>query len=533
MSIATSPIPQNPAEFQAYAEALQAVLAAQENEIAARNEELYNKTLHIEKLKMQIAALRRARFGRSSEKLNQLELLLEDMEFDLSGSLAGKDEEDSPQDPDEKNPQSRKRGKPVRKPLPSHLPRERVEHAGAAVCKECGGTSMTQIGVDEREVLEYVPSHFKVIVHARPKMGCRCCEKITQPPMPSLPIERGIPGPGLLAHILVSKYCDHLPLYRQNVIYARQGVEIDTTTMVGWVVRMAFLLRPLAETIAAYTRAGETAHADDTVLPVLAPGAGQTKTGRLWVLARDERPFGSHAPPAVYFQYAPDRKGGRADELLKGFKGFLHADAYGGFSHLYKVDPVTKTAPVIEVACWAHARRYIYEEWIANKLPAAKELLDIITKMFNVEDTVKGQLPDVRLKARQELSVLLLDALKLRMDDILGKISTKSTFAEAIRYSTNRWAALARYTTDGRLEICNNIVERTLRTCALGRRNWLFAGSDVGGDSAAVMYTLIGTAKLCGLNPEAYLREVISRIADHPMKQIGQLLPWNIGLQKI
>lgn len=511
MSLATAPIPENLAELQAFVTALQ--------------DELYAKTLHNEKLKMQLAVLRRARFGRSSEKLDgaiaQIEMQLEEGETEA----AVRQETRSPEA--KTAPARDKKAQPVRKPLPEHLPREKVEHQAACVCPSCGGTNLTQIGVDERELLEYVPSHFKVVKHMRPKMSCRACETITQPPMPSLPIERGLPGPGLLAHVLVSKFCDHLPLYRQSEIYARDGVDIDRSTMAEWVGKMTFLLEPLAEEIGRHVRAGEALHADDTPVPVLDPGRGKTKTGRLWVAVRDERPWGSDIPPAVFYRYSPDRKGAQAAALLKGCHGFLHADAYAGFNPLYEIDPKTGAPPLTEVACWAHARRKIYEVHDATGSPAAKELLERIGKLFAIEETIRGKLPGERLKVRQEQAVPLLESLKIQMESVLGKISGKSTFAGAIRYSLSRWPAFTRYTTDGRLDICNNAAERAIRPLALGRKNWLFAGSDAGGERAAVIYTLIETAKLNGLDPEAYLRDVISRIADHPMKKIAELLPWN------
>jgi len=522
MSIATKSIPENPADFHAFATALQA-------ELAARDHELYAKTLHIEKLKMQLATLRRAQFGRSSEKLDdaiaQIELQLEEDEIES----AERQEEARP--PESKTAPARAKLKPVRKPIPAHLPRERVEHKAACKCPNCGGTNLTQVGVDEREVLEYVPSHFKAVVHVRPKMSCRACETITQPPMPSMPIERGLPGPSLLARVLVAKYCDHLPLYRQSKIYARDGVDIDCSTLGDWVGKMSSLLKPLAEEIARYVRAGESLCADDTTVPVLDPGRGRTKTGHLWVALRDEKTWGSDAPPAVLYHYSPDRKGIRAEELLKGCKGFLHADAYSGFNGLYKDDPKTGTAPLAQVLCWAHARRKIYEVHAATASPAAKELLERIGELFAIEDTIRGKTPDARLKARQEHAVPILKNLKLRMDEILGKVSGKGVLAEALRYSVSRWPAFTRYATDGRLDISNNAAERAIRPLAIGRKNWMFAGADTGGERAAVMFTLIETAKLSDLDPEAYLRDIISRIADHPMKKISELLPWNIQTQ--
>jgi transposase len=517
MSLSHSILPSDPDELRVFAATLQA--------------ELYAKTLHIEKLKSQLAALRRARFGRSSEKLDreveQLELLIGEIEEGSAGEAESKQAAESfapTQTP------RRERSIPVRKPLPAHLPRERVDHESSCACPACGGTVLSVIGSDEREVLEYVPSHFKVIVHVRPKLSCRACETITQPPMPGLPIERGLPGPGLLAHVLVAKYCDHLPLYRQSAIYARDGIEIDRSTMADWVGRMTFLLNPLAAAIARHVRAGDTIHADDTPVPVLDPGRGKTKTGRLWVAVRDERPWSSGVPPAAFYRYAPDRKAEQAQALLKDCRGYLHADAYGGFKHLYEPHPITGQAKLIEVACWAHARRKIYEVHAQTASPAAQLLLNRIAELFALEADIRGRTPEQRLAVRAEWAAPLLARIKTDFESTLAQVSGKSALAMALRYALSRWDALCRYTTDGRLDICNNAAERAIRPLAIGRKNWLFAGSDAGGERAATIYTLVETARMNGVDPEAYLRAVIACIADHPMKRIDELLPWNITL---
>ena len=526
MSLLRSVLPSDPDELRAFAAALQAEYTSVKS---ALETEIYAKTLHIEKLKSQLAALRRARFGRSSEKLDreieQLELLIGDLE-EVQAETAERMQ--SPQTAG--SAQCRDRMQPVRKALPDHLPREIVSHDPACACPSCGGTNLTVIGTDTREVLEYVPSQFKVIVHERPKVSCRDCEAITQPPMPSLPIERGVPGPGLLAHVLVSKYCDHLPLHRQSAIYAREGVAIERSTMADWVGRMAFLLEPLAEAVGKHVRAGHSIHADDTPVPVLEPGRGKTKTGRLWVAVRDERPWDSGVPPAAFYRYAPDRKAEQAQALLKDCRGYLHADAYGGFKQLYEPHPITGEAKLTEVACWAHARRKIYEVHAATSSPAAKTLLDQIAALFAIEAGIRGSNPDQRLAIRREQAVPLLAQLKIDFESTLAQVSGKSALAQALRYALSRWEALTRYTTDGRLDICNNAAERAIRPLAIGRKNWLFAGSDLGGERAATIYTLTETAKLNGIDPEAYLRTIIARIADHKINRIGELLPWNIVL---
>jgi len=499
-------------------------------ELKARDAELYAKTLHIEKLKMQLALLKRARFGQSSEKLDhkieQLELLIGDLEE----GEAETSERVEVIKPLSSSAPTRERSRAVRLPLPEHLPRERVEHEAACVCRSCGGTNLTLIGTDEREVLEYVPAHFKAVVHCRPKMSCRDCQAIEQPPMAALPIERGRPGPALVAHVLAAKYCDHLPLYRQSEIYTRAGVHIERSTLSDWVGRMAFHLCPTNEAIARHVRAGPTLHADDTPVPVLSPGLGKTKTGRLWVAVRDERPWGSTAPPAVFYRYSPDRMAEQAEALLADCRGFLHADAYSGFNNLYRPDPLTGDARLVEVACWAHARRKIYDEHHVTKSPAAKELLERIGELFAIEEQIHGRPPGERKAVRVEHAVPLLLQIKARFEQTLDMVSQKSSLAVAIRYSLSRWDALMRYTTDGRLDICNNAAERAIRPLALGRKNWLFAGSDSGGERAATIYTIIQTARLNGVDPESYLRHVISRLDNHPAKRIDELLPWNVKL---
>lgn len=514
MTLTPAALPSDPAELRAFA----ALLLA----------ELYAKTLHIEKLKAQLAALRRARFGRSSEKLDrdigQLELLLGELE-EGEAEAAARTVNAGGEKPARNGTSTT--AAVGRRPLPEHLPREDLVHEPAAVCPACGSTELRRIGGDRREVLEYVPAHFKVVVHVRPKLSCRVCERITQAPMPSLPIERGRPGPGLIAHVLVSKYCDHLPLYRQSAIYQRAGLDLDRSTMADWVGGCAALLEPLAQAIARHVRAGAALHADDTPVPVLDPGRGRTKTGRLWVLVRDERPWGSRAPPAALYRYSADRKGEHALALLGACRGFLHADAYAGFKELYAADRKTGRPPLTEVACWAHARRGLYEVAVATGSAIAKEALERIAALFAIEAGIHGLQPSERLAVRRQEAVSQLTELKAFLDRALARISRKSTLAQAVRYVLSHWQALLRYTADGRLEMTNNAAERAIRPLALGRKNWLFAGADSGGDRAALMYTIIHTARLNRLDPEAYLRHVIGRIADHPINRIEELLPWN------
>jgi transposase len=427
-------LPTDPEELRAFALALQA--------------ELYAKTLTIEKLKAQLAVLRRARFGRSSEKLDhdieQLELLigeLEESEAESQARTAAVTR--SPRTP----PTAPAKG---RQPLPDHLPREVVRHEAPCACPQCGGTVFSRLGEDEREVLEYVPSHFKVIRHVRPKLSCRACETIVQAPMPSLPIERGRPGPRLLAHVAVAKYADHLPLYRQSEIYARSGLDLDRSTLADWVGQMNFLLGPLAVAIGRHARAGPVVHADDTPVPVLDPGRGRTKTGRLWTLVRDERPWGGPAPPAAFYLYSPDRKGEHAEALLGACRGHLHADGYAGFNTLYAPDPKTQIPRLTEVACWAHARRKVYEVHVATGSAAAQLILERMSALFEIEADIRGRSPEARLEARRGRSVPLLADLAALMDRTLARISGKSSLAQAIRYARSRWEALSRFAADGR-----------------------------------------------------------------------------------
>ncbi len=325
----------------------------------------------------------------------------------------------------------------------------------------------------------------------------------------------------MLAHVLVAKYCDHLPLYRQAEIYARDGIDLDRSTLADWVGQTASLMRPLVEAVGAHVMAAERVHADDTTVPVLDPGRGKTKTGRLWCYVRDDRPFGSQAPPAVLYCYSPDRKGEHPRTHLAPFRGILQADGYAGYAGLYD-------RGVTEAACWAHARRKFFDVHADTQSPLAQEALQRIAALYAVEATIRGQPPDVRLHARLQQSAPLFAGLKHWMEDKLGRISGKSGLAGAIRYTLNRWDALTLVLRDGRACIDNNAAERSMRPMTLGRKNWLFAGSDAGGERAAAIYSLAETAKLNALDPEDYLRQVLERIAEHPVKRVHELLPWNL-----
>ena len=489
--------------------------------LLATHEQLLSRDHEIEHLKLLIAKLRRMQFGRKSEKverqIEQLELQLEDLEANRAESVP----------PTEKQPATSNTippaSKPSRRALPDHLPRETRTHEPAEqACPECGGT-LKKLGEDVSEILEYVPASFKVIRHVRPKLCCTGCDVIVQAAAPSRPIERGVAGPGLLAHILTAKYCDHLPLYRQSGMYAREGVDLDDSTLADWVGASSRLLQPLVEVLRRYVMDCDKLHADDTPVPVLAPGNGKTKTGRLWTYVRDDRPAGNLAAPAVWFAYSPDRKGEHPQQHLCKFTGILQADGYAGFNQIYE------SGRVQEAACWAHVRRKFYDLKEAHKSPIATEAVERIAPLYGIEEEIRGRSPDERREVRNARSRPLLAAIHEWLEASMAKLSKKSDTSAAIRYALARWDALVRFCDDGRIEIDNNSAERALRAVAIGRKNYLFAGSDRGGDRAATFYSLIGTAKLNGLDPEAYLRQVLTRIADHPISRIEELLPWNIA----
>jgi transposase len=486
--------------------------------ILCQHEQLLSHHNEIEHLKLLIAKLRRMQFGRKSEKLErqieQLELKLEELAsakaVAASDSVVGFVAQ-----------ASSLVTKPARQPLPEHLPREVKTYAPPEQVCTCGGR-LRPLGEDVSELLEWVPGSFKVLRYVRPKLSCASCERIVQAPAPSRPIERGLAGPGLLAHVLVAKYCDHQPLYRQAEMYAREGVELERSTLADWVGGCSRLLEPLVKALQRHVMSAGKLHADDTPVPVLAPGNGKTKIGRLWTYVRDDRPAGDSTPSAVWFAYSPDRRGEHPRQHLRSFSGTLQADAYAGFHHLYEGGQIQ------EAACWAHVRRKFYELQVAHASPLATEALKRIAELYAIEGDIRGQPPEQRLQARTTRARPLLDSLHQWLQATLAMVSKKSEIAAAIRYALGRWRALLRYSEDGHIELDNNAAERALRAVALGRKNYLFAGSDSGGERAAAIYSLIGTAKLNGLDPEAYLREVLQRIADHPINRIEQLLPWNV-----
>lgn len=397
-------------------------------------------------------------------------------------------------------------------------------------CPSCGCENFRKISDDISETLEYVPSSFKVIRHIRPRCACTQCEKIVQSYAPSKAIDKGKAGAGLLAHILIQKYCNHLPLYRQSQIYEREGVEISRTTMASWAGQSAKLLEPIAKAIQQFVFASTQIHGDDTPVRVLAPGIGKTKIGRIWAYVSDGRPHSDPSPVAVCYFYSPDRKGTRPLEHLKDFTGVLHADAYAGYDQLYLNDEKS-AAKIEEAACWAHVRRKFYEVTIANdKANIAISILESIGEIYRIEAEIRGLEADKRLEQRQKKSKILVEKLFAAFKKVYDQLPKKSSTAKAISYALNNQKALMKFLDNGKIEIDNNAAERAMRSIALGRKNWLFAGSDNGGHTAAIIYSIIETAKLNNINPWKYLQKVLATIQDYKANKITDLLPWNITL---
>ncbi|MHA6721319.1 IS66 family transposase [Sphingomonas sp. RS6] len=504
-----SEAPVSSADATARIAALEALLARANAALAARD-------LLIDSLRGQIARLRRMQFGASSEKLGreieQLELALEELEAERDAA------------PIEERPsEATARPAPVRS-LPAHLPREEVVHepaSGACTCPDCGG-ALRRLGMDAHEMLDVVPVRWRVVRNVRPKYSCRVCEKIVQAPAPASAVARGKASFATLTHVVVSKFEHHLPLYRQAEMMAAQGLDIDRSTLAGWAGQAAALLDPVVARIRDAVLKADKIHADDTPVPVLDPGRGKTATGRLWVYAADDQASGSTAPRATWYRFTPDRTAAHPLAHLAGFRGFLQADAYAGYDGLYR-------GGATEVACWAHFRRKIFDLHERTSTPLTTDILERIGALYAVEAEVRGQPPDIRHRARQERSKPLVDALREVLDTALRRMSPKSDMAKAIAYGTERWPALSRFLDDGRLEIDNNIAERALRGVAIGRRNWLFAGSRMGGERAAALYTVKQTCKANGIDPQAYIADVIAKIADDdwPASRWDELLPWN------
>ena len=473
----------------------------------------------VERLKAIIDALQRHRFGRRSEQLDpdQFELALEEVETALAEAEHARDKASrAPAD----RPRKANRGS-----LPANL--ERIEQIvdveevdGIRACPCCGG-ALHQIGEDVAERLDVVPTTFRVLVTRRPRYGCRSCEgAVVQAPAPARIVEGGIPTEALIAQVLVAKYADHLPLYRQAQIYARQGVQLDRSTLADWVGRAAWYLRPLRDHILDRLRRSQRLFADETTAPVLDPGRGRTKTGQLWAYARDDRPWGGDDPPMVAYVYAADRKGERAEAHLGDFAGLLQVDGYGGYAALAR-----RRQQISLAFCWAHVRRKFYE--LADTSPVATEVLRRVALLYAIEDEVRGLSAEQRRAARHDRSRVIVDDLRQYLDARNRQVSAKSKLGEAIRYAITRWDGLSCFLDDGRVDLDSNTVERSIRPLALNRKNALFAGSDEGGDNWAVIATLIENCKLSGINPHTWLTDTLARLANgHPANAVGELMPW-------
>ena len=524
-------------------EQLRAALAAAEGRAAAAEADLAQaravvstSEAMIAGLKLEIALLRRDKYGRSAERtarlIDQLELQLEELVVN-----AAEDKARAEQAAEQTTQVAGfERRKPVKKPFPDHLPRERVVVEPPTACTCCGSGRIVKMGEDITETLEVIPRQWKVIQTVREKFTCRACEKISQPPAPFHPTPRGWAGPSLLAMILFEKFGQHQPLNRQAERYAREGVELSLSTLADQVGAVTGLLEPLQALIEAHVLAAERLHGDDTTVPLLARGG--TKTARLWTYVRDDRPFSGTAPPAVVFKFSRDRAGEHPLGHLKGWQGILQADAYAGYNQLYQGD--RKPGPVLPALCWSHARRKFFEladvEGNIRKgkspediSPIAFEAVKRIDRLFGIEREISGLDAAARVEARQRLSAPLVGDLEAWLRSERARLSKHAKVAKAIDYllSSAHWPGFTRFLQDGRVCLSNNCAERSLRGVALGRKSWLFAGSERGGQRAAAMYTLIGSAKLNGIDPQAWLADVIARIADLPVSRLPELLPWN------
>jgi transposase len=524
--------------------ALQAALIAQreraagvEAELAVAKAKASEDQALIAHQRLQIAKLTRELYGQRSERrvqlIDQIELTLEELE-----SSASEDEVAAEQAVAKTTKVAAfTRKRPARQPFPEHLPRERVVEPKPTVCLCCGSPRLRKLGEDITETLEVVPRQWKVIQHVREKFTCRDCEKISQAPAPFHVLARGWAGPSLLAMILFEKFGQHQPLNRQAERYAREGVPLSLSTLADQVGGCCAVLAPLLRRIERHVFAAERLHSDDTTVPVLAKG--KTDTGRCWVYVRDDRPFGGPAPPAAMFYYSHDRGGDHPRAHLDGYAGIFQADAFSGYAKLYEAN--RKPGPLIEAACWVHARRpfFVMADVAADARrkaqgqttsaisPLALEAVRRIDALFDIERSINGQSAERRRAVRQELSEPLVADLERWLREQRPKLSRGNDLAKAMDYMLKRWPAFTRFLDDGRICLSNNAAERALRGIALGRKSWLFAGSDRGGQRAAAMYSLIVTAKLNDVDPQAWLADVLARIAEHPAHRIDQLLPWN------
>jgi transposase len=520
------------------AEALKRLVLAREADLARAQADLVRSRAReasaeavIAHLRLAIEKMRRELYGQRSERgvrlLDQMELQLEELE-----AAASEDEFAAQRSAAGTTVQSFARRRPFRKPFPDHLPRERILVPGPSACACCGSTRLAKLGEDVTETLEVVPLQWKVLQYVREKFTCRACEGISQAPAPFHVLPRGFAGPSLLAMVLFEKYGQHQPLNRQAERYAREGVDLSLSTLADQVGGCATLLRPLYELIRAHVLAAERLHGDDTTVPVLAKG--KTITGRAWVYVRDDRPFGGPDPPAAVFYYSRDRSAAHPEHHLSGYAGILQADAYAGFNRLYAPD--RRPGPLIAAACWAHARRkfFVLADIAAKargRLPVIAPLaLEAVRRMdavFAIEREINGLTTGERLSVRQERSAPLVRDLEDWMRSERARLSRHAEVAKAMDYMLKRWSAFTRFLADGRICLSNNAAERALRGIALGRKAWLFAGSDRGGERAAIMYTLIQTARLNDVDPQAWLADVLARVNGHSIRDLDRLLPWH------
>jgi transposase len=500
-------LPEDPAELRAVSELLMA--------------EVQSQAYQIEKLKAELHGHRKARFGSKSETLDQLALdLSDDQEIEAAADAQHTEHDAGDEDDTATAKPPRPKRKHNRAPLPDHLDRQDEVLSAGNACNDCGG-SLRQIGEDVTEELEYIPGRFVVRRIIRPRMACICCESFSQAPLPSRPLERGRPGPGLLAHVLVGKYCDHLPLDRQSKIFARDNVHLPRSTLTDWVGRSTALLEPLADHIGKLVRAGPALFADDTLVKLQTKmKPKKTQTARLWSYVRNEGPWCGAAPPCAWYQFSVDRKGEHPVNHLSGYTGTVHADGFAGFNGLFGEDKAD------EQACMVHVRRKFFDEAERTGAAIAKDAVKRIGKLYDVEKEARGKSPEERVALRQEKAKPIFDDLETWLQTQLPKLSGKTKLAEAIRYALNRMPKARPYLSDGRLELDNNICERSIRPIALGRKNYLFMGSVGGGKAAAIAYTLIETAKMNGVDPEAWLTWALERLPDHKINRLDELMPW-------
>ena len=504
MKTSTQSLPNDPETLQKMLVQMQAKLDTQDTLIAT--------------LRHQLAVLKRGQFGRSSEQvgkqIHQLELQLEELE--TTASEAPVIDMGEPVD----------KAKPRRRiKLPEHLPREEKLVVPPTSCPDCDG-ELQHIGDDISEVLDVVPASYRVIKVVRPKFSCACCQNLVQGEAPQRVIPKGLPSAAVVSQVIVDKYLDHQPLYRQSDKMAREHVDVERSTLAGWVGHVSPALTRLADAIGKHVKQAHHIHGDDTTAPTLSPGKGRTQTGRYWTYVRDGRPWGEEASPAVWLQYSEDRKSIHPTAHLNGFTGSMQADAYAGYNDVYRKQ-------VTFVGCWAHVRRKFFEITESGPAPLAQYAVDVIQSLYAIEKTIKGKPPDIRQQVREDKVLPILNAFYDWLQATLRTLSKGSAMSKAVNYAIKQWEGLNAYVHDGKAAIDNNSAERSLRPIALGRKNYLFAGSVAGGQRAAALYSILNTAKLNGINPSEYLTAVLKRIGQHPINQIDDLLPWNIDLTEI